>query len=644
MNDRNTPNEAFEPRRESVHIAPRQLVRHGDEIYRIDHVLNYTNVIGVNLVTGRFANLRINELRALTPEDDPRISLHRDVADFEGKDWQEADERFKAIKPLLDSANPTREQVQLRAQQLNKDVSTIYRWIQRYKAHGVTSALIPIKRGWQAGKSRLNPDQDAIIAEVLNDYYLKGQRPTIAKTVQEVERRCSLRGIKEPSASAVQKRIAEIPEKIKLRRRGSREKAENLFTPTPGKFPGADYRLAVVQIDHTPIDVIVVDDEHRKPIGRPWLTLAIDVCTRMVTGYHLSFDEPSITSVALCLTNAVLPKDDCLVKHGVNAEWPVWGFPTKLHSDNGADFRSASLKRSCTEYGILHEFRMHKKPRYGGHIERLMGTFMTEIHDLPGTTFSSIEEKGEYDPEKHAVLTRAELEKWVVHFITRVYHQKKHKVLEMSPARKWELEVFGSDDKPALGLPPVPSNGHTILLDFLPFEMRTVQPNGVSLDNLTYYSEVLNPYINTTDPETGEKRKFIFRRDPRDVSVLWFFEPQLKQYFQLPTAEKLPPLSLWEYRELQEYSRQQGGVIDKAGILAALTEMREMVDQATANTKSARRRAQKRRDHKNKSSVPAAVNEAAQPPEPAARPTRPAHQPSPALLDDDEVPSFGDVS
>jgi putative transposase len=122
-------------------------------------------------------------------------SLHRDVADFEGKDWQEADERFKAIKPLLDSANPTREQVQLRAQQLNKDVS-IYRWIQRYKAHGVTSALIPIKRGWQAGKSRLNPDQDAIIAEVLNDYYLKGQRSTIAKTVQEVERRCSLRASK----------------------------------------------------------------------------------------------------------------------------------------------------------------------------------------------------------------------------------------------------------------------------------------------------------------------------------------------------------------------------------------------------------------------------------------------------------------
>lgn len=34
-------------------------------------------------------------------------------------------------------------------------------------------------------------------------------------------------------------------------------------------FPGAEYPLAVAQIDHTPMDVIVVDEEHRQPIQRP---------------------------------------------------------------------------------------------------------------------------------------------------------------------------------------------------------------------------------------------------------------------------------------------------------------------------------------------------------------------------------------
>jgi putative transposase len=63
-----------------------------------------------------------------------------------------------------------------------------------------------------------------------------------------------------------------------------------------------DHALEVVQIDHTPVDVIVVDEAHRLPIGGPWLTLAIDVATRVVVGFYVSLEAPSSTSVALCLT------------------------------------------------------------------------------------------------------------------------------------------------------------------------------------------------------------------------------------------------------------------------------------------------------------------------------------------------------
>jgi putative transposase len=70
-----------------------------------------------------------------------------------------------------------------------------------------------------------------------------------------------------------------------------------------------DGALEVVQIDHSPVDVIVVDEVHRLPIGRPWPTLAIDVATRVVVGFYVSLEAPSSTSVALCLTQAVLPKE-----------------------------------------------------------------------------------------------------------------------------------------------------------------------------------------------------------------------------------------------------------------------------------------------------------------------------------------------
>lgn len=40
------------------------------------------------------------------------------------------------------------------------------------------------------------------------------------------------------------------------------------------------------------------------------------------------------------------------------------------------------------------------EPQFGGHIERLIGTFMKEVHGINGTTFSNIKEKDNYDSEK----------------------------------------------------------------------------------------------------------------------------------------------------------------------------------------------------------------------------------------------------
>ncbi|WP_341858101.1 hypothetical protein [Sinorhizobium medicae] len=55
-------------------------------------------------------------------------------------------------------------------------------------------------------------------------------------------------------------------------------------------------------------DVFVVDEETRQPIGRPWLTLAMDVCSRMVMGFYLTMDAPSRLSTSLCLLHSVFDK------------------------------------------------------------------------------------------------------------------------------------------------------------------------------------------------------------------------------------------------------------------------------------------------------------------------------------------------
>ena len=67
--------------------------------------------------------------------------------------------------------------------------------------------------------------------------------------------------------------------------------------------------LDIIQIDHTKVDVILVDDETRKPIGRPFITVAIDVYSRMILVLYI-LEAPSYFSVGQCLLNAILPKDD----------------------------------------------------------------------------------------------------------------------------------------------------------------------------------------------------------------------------------------------------------------------------------------------------------------------------------------------
>ena len=56
------------------------------------------------------------------------------------------------------------------------------------------------------------------------------------------------------------------------------------------------------------MDVIVVEKESREPIGRPYLTLAIDLFTRSIIGMLLTLEAPSATSVGLCLAHAVTDK------------------------------------------------------------------------------------------------------------------------------------------------------------------------------------------------------------------------------------------------------------------------------------------------------------------------------------------------
>lgn len=529
--------------------------------------------------------------------DTNNVTIKFDINEVSDDDWKKAHERYIAIKPLLNSTSITLDE---RASEVDVSARTLRRWRDAYLSANSIAALIDRKSGRRKGDNQLKPHIEKLIQDVINEHFLSIQRPTEESTIREVLKRCYELGIDKPGKNTVRRRISQISEKNYLKGRGFRKRAKQKFTPKPGMFPGADYPLSVIQIDHTPADIILVDDKHRKPIGRPYITLAIDVYSRMVTGYYISLDPPSVTSVGMCLSRSILPKTELLLEHGItDASWDVFGFPTKIHVDNGADFRAESLRKSCMFHGIELEFRPVARPEFGGHIERLIGNVMQKVHELPGTTFSNIKERDTYDSEKNASMTLAEFEQWVLTYITKVYHETTHSALETTPNEKWKIGIFGNDYEAGTGLPAIPSDPQTLTLDFMPSLERTIQRYGVKIDGLIYYDPCLNSFVNELEDKSSQKKtKFIFRQDPRDISYVWFFDPLIKSYFSVPLANQATPaMSLWEYKFLKKQVKEASGTVNDELIYRAWDDMKSIVSESQSATISERRKEQRRKSH-----------------------------------------------
>jgi putative transposase len=500
--------------------------------------------------------------------------------------WEEARRALPVIRDLADHTARKRADVKVAAAALGCGSTHVYALLRRYLADPRLTSLLPQTPGRKRGVSQCTAEIDSLINEVIEAVYLTQQRARISDIEIEIRKRCREVGLKAPSRKAITARVRSKPRYEVTARREGRKAARDRFGPVTGSL-NADWPLALVQIDHTLVDVIVVDSVTRVPIQRPWVTLAIDVCSRCVMGFHLSLEPPSATSVALCLAHAVLPKIGCLSRWKIEADWPH-GLMSCLHLDNAKEFRSEALRRGCEQYGIAIDYRPVRTPHYGAHIERLIGTMMGKVHLLPGTTFSDVRVKGDLDPQKTAAMTIDELERWFAHAIAGIYHRTVHRALGTTPLAAWQRGIVGDADTPGRGEPVSVPDERRFLIDFLPIERRLIRREGISLHSIHYWSNVLTTWI-------GERQKMIVRYDPRDLSRIYLFGPDGRYYDLSYRDVRRPPITLWEQRLALKRLREQGRLeVDEGAIFRTIEAMRAITEQAVASTKTARRQRERR--------------------------------------------------
>jgi putative transposase len=492
--------------------------------------------------------------------------------------WLEACRREEAIRKLLGRSEGRRLKmgdVEDVALELGVSRATLYRFITAYRQTPTVEALEPRQRGRRKGALVLDKPRHDLIHKTIREVYLKPQRATLAYLVEQIHLRFKEKGWPLPDRRTVKARVDEIERRLTARKRRDAP-ALKATTPVPGQYR-ASRPLEIVQIDHTLVDLIVVDEETRAPLKRPWLTLAIDVFTRMVAGFYLSMDPPSRLSVSLCLLHAVYDKTAWLKEREIDASWPIAGLPESIHVDNGADFRSTAFIRGCRNEGVDIIWRPVGQPHFGGHIERLIGTMMGEVHLLPGTSFANPVDRGSYDSKKNSAMSLRQLESYLGWEIAGGYHERIHSRLMRSPLSAWR-------EHEAQVKLRMPHDRMAFWVSFLPEERRKLRPDGLWLHGLSYWSNVLSADLG------GPKRELLVKYDPRDISRVFVQRPT-GRFIEARTRDlTFPSISL------REWNRQRAQVRATARAehnpnqwLATAQAKRRIVEEAIQKTAQVRR-------------------------------------------------------
>lgn len=387
--------------------------------------------------------------------------------------------------------------------------------------------------------------------------------------------------------------------------------------------------LVRVEVDHTPLDLFLVDEITGLPLGRPVLTLFIDVFSRFPVGYYLSFGGTSAAAVVGGLRHAILPKTpvkevipDLPVEHA----WPCYGLIASLVVDNGLEFYSKALDSVAMDLGMSITYCPKRQPWFKGTIERFLKTinyFLT--HQLPGTSLARLEDRGDYDSQQHALLTLAEfrhlLEKWLLD----VYAQTIHRGIGTTPWAKWQEGLKRHT-------PELPGSLDDLQRRIGMAEERTLRRDGIVLKGIRYAGPDLDPILRAWGP--GVKVRLVY--DPEDLGSLQVWAPEQQDPVTVPALNQTyaKGLTLLQHELIQQQVRENGQSAENPDALAkAKYDLAIAVDELLKGRKQrGRRRAAN--IHGKTSTHPEARLNPGTPPKPVTKPI-----PTPeAALDEPPAP------
>ena len=286
--------------------------------------------------------------------------------------------------------------------------------------------------------------------------------------------------------------------------------------------------LELAIIDTTPLDVHVLDSRLLLPLGRPYLTACIDVYSRMLLGWFITFEPPSLYSVMATLKRVNRHKGYVQKLYPqIKRPWDAWGCPTEILLDRDWAHQSPSFQHSMSNLGTEVHYAPADTPQYKAIGERWFRTVNQGIiHKLAGAVRYNVYVMRQVglDPTKDALITLEDLNE-LLHEFNEVYSYRPHDGIGAIPARIWQEGLAIQRRrwiKDVAALDHILGRVHS----------ATISGNGIKFRNMRWHDEtvtslLLNDLVRfekkrSQDPRTfGQSRaRVIVKWNPGDASAI----------------------------------------------------------------------------------------------------------------------------
>lgn len=436
-------------------------------------------------------------------------------------------------------------------------ISTVAAWARRLDlADGHAGALVDgnaVRRPYR----RLSEDMELLMARTIQRVYLTRDRKTLVQTLAAIRTeaaRLVLTGrmatdAAEISYSTLCRRVNELDKYRVIEAREGPARAR-MVCRTAMDGASAEYPLQRVEVDHTPLNWVVICDRTGLPLGRPTLTAFVDACTGYVLGIYVSFYGAGLTSVSGALRCAIKSKGEMTEGLGLENAWLAEGIPDRLVLDNGREFHSPVFQLIGWELGMDFTYCRVRTPWLKPHVERFFSTLDT-ITLSRGRIRKRKANVQEIDPAQDAAVGFSNFVRGILQFVVDVH---PFQINQRKLARPYDLFVEGIDRRPPVHFPPdIEALRRISGLS----KVLTVGPGGVELHGLPFGG----PELLEMRRHHGGPFKTLVKWDPDDLSSVWIQDPKTKEFVvsSCRWASYAGGLSWNQHLLIRKFARQEFG-------------------------------------------------------------------------------------